>query len=71
VVGRRPGEKYHEVLIQGYEEVWNQGDYYVLYPEQPWRTIRKKGTKEEPIRYTSEYSPKLSVRDLEELLRKV
>lgn len=76
IVGRRPGEKVHEVLISKNESPFSRiisDNYFVVLPQINSDLLTKKYTKLRPIQmeeFTSSNANRLSETDLEKILRK-
>jgi UDP-N-acetylglucosamine 4,6-dehydratase len=51
IVGIRPGEKLHEVLVTADESrhTIDAGDVYVVLPEHPWWTEHPRWTEGKPL----------------------
>lgn len=74
VVGSRPGEKIHEILVSEVESTRtvDMGDYYVILPQIPLSAIEKKYAKFKPMRkflYASNTTQRLPIKKLHELLK--
>ena len=74
VVGIRPGEKLHELMIgeDDARRTRDMGAYYVLQPEQPWWDeghVSLGVTVPEGFAYRSDTNPlRLSVEEVQQLL---
>ena len=69
--GIKPGEKLNEVLINSYENCYDIGKYYILYPPISWRTYEKQGNYESDFRFDSLHCEHYSVQELRKMLREI
>ncbi len=73
IIGARPGEKVHEVLVSEIESTRtiDMGDYYVILPQIPLASIEKKYGKRKkikPMLYASNTTQRMSKSQLRSLL---
>lgn len=50
-IGKRPGEKMHEVLVSRYEAIraYNHGNYYVILPNMEMKNLRQAYYEQSPL----------------------